>query len=95
MTAATMKTIAAGNTVVLKPSEYTPLSVLALAHVMNQALPEGVLQVLAGDGRARPTVRPLSPAEMRTRGSSGSRLSPNSSAAGRGPSEAVPRTRLG
>ena len=39
-----------GNTVVLKPSEYTPLSVLALAHVMNQALPEGVLQVLAGDG---------------------------------------------
>ncbi|CVN06873.1 aldehyde dehydrogenase family protein [Micrococcus luteus] len=39
-----------GNTVVLKPSEYTPLSVLALTHVMNQALPEGVLQVLAGDG---------------------------------------------
>ena len=39
-----------GNTVVLKPSEYTPLSVLGLVHVMNQALPEGVLQVLAGDG---------------------------------------------
>ncbi|WP_431860107.1 aldehyde dehydrogenase family protein [Micrococcus terreus] len=39
-----------GNTVVLKPSEYTPLSVLGLAHVMNQVLPEGVLQVLAGDG---------------------------------------------
>ena len=39
-----------GNTVVLKPSEYTPLSVLGLAHVMNQALPAGVLQVLAGDG---------------------------------------------
>lgn len=39
-----------GNTVVLKPSEHTPLSVLALAAVMNQVLPSGVLQVLAGDG---------------------------------------------
>ncbi|WP_261624256.1 aldehyde dehydrogenase family protein [Nesterenkonia marinintestina] len=39
-----------GNTVVLKPSEHTPLSVLALAAVMNQVLPEGVLQVLTGDG---------------------------------------------
>ena len=32
-----------GNTIVLKPSEYTPLSVLALAHVMNTALPADVL----------------------------------------------------
>lgn len=39
-----------GNTVVLKPSEYTPLSVLALAAVMNQALPEGLLQVVPGGG---------------------------------------------
>lgn len=37
-----------GNTVVIKPSEYTPLSVLALGAVLNQVLPEGVLQVLAG-----------------------------------------------
>lgn len=37
-----------GNTVVLKPSEYTPLSVLALAVVMNQVLPEGLLTVIAG-----------------------------------------------
>lgn len=37
-----------GNTVVVKPSEYTPLSVLALVHVMNTALPDGVLQVVAG-----------------------------------------------
>lgn len=37
-----------GNTVVLKPSEYTPLSVLALVHVINQVLPEGVLHVVAG-----------------------------------------------
>ncbi|MCW4463912.1 aldehyde dehydrogenase family protein [Glutamicibacter sp. MNS18] len=37
-----------GNTVVMKPSEYTPLSVLALGHVLNQVLPAGVLQVIAG-----------------------------------------------
>lgn len=37
-----------GNTVVMKPSEYTPLSVLALAHVLNQVLPAHVLQVVAG-----------------------------------------------
>lgn len=38
-----------GNTVVVKPSEYTPLSVLALVAVMNEELPEGVLIALAGD----------------------------------------------
>ncbi|KZE94863.1 Phenylacetaldehyde dehydrogenase [Agromyces sp. NDB4Y10] len=38
-----------GNTVVVKPSEYTPLSVLALAEVFNRHLPEGVLTVIAGD----------------------------------------------
>ncbi|KAE8765775.1 aldehyde dehydrogenase family protein [Georgenia thermotolerans] len=37
-----------GNTVVMKPSEYTPLSVLALAHVLNEVLPEGVLRVVSG-----------------------------------------------
>ncbi|WP_341392866.1 aldehyde dehydrogenase family protein [Arthrobacter sp. G119Y2] len=37
-----------GNTVVMKPSEYTPLSVLALAAVINQALPGDVLQVVSG-----------------------------------------------
>ena len=37
-----------GNTVVAKPSEYTPLSVLGLAHVLNQVLPEGLLTVVAG-----------------------------------------------
>lgn len=38
-----------GNTAVVKSSEYTPLSVLALIHVMNTALPEGILHVVAGD----------------------------------------------
>ena len=38
-----------GNTVVVKPSEFTPLSVLALAEVFNRHLPEGVLTVISGD----------------------------------------------
>ncbi|MCJ7858451.1 aldehyde dehydrogenase family protein [Corynebacterium kalidii] len=37
-----------GNTAVVKPSEYTPLSVLSLVHVLNQALPDGVLHVVSG-----------------------------------------------
>ena len=39
-----------GNTVVVKPSEYTPLSVLALAEVLNTVLPEDVLTVVPGAG---------------------------------------------
>ncbi|AXL13172.1 aldehyde dehydrogenase family protein [Microbacterium foliorum] len=38
-----------GNAVVVKPSEYTPLSVLALVEVFNAHLPEGVLSVVVGD----------------------------------------------
>ncbi|MBT2500409.1 aldehyde dehydrogenase family protein [Agromyces sp. ISL-38] len=38
-----------GNTVVVKPSEYTPLSVLALVAVLNEVLPEGVVTAVAGD----------------------------------------------
>ncbi|KNC17830.1 aldehyde dehydrogenase [Arthrobacter sp. RIT-PI-e] len=37
-----------GNTVVMKPSEYTPLSVLALVKVLHLAIPEEVLHVVAG-----------------------------------------------
>ena len=39
-----------GNAVVVTPSEYTPLSVLGLLKVVNSVLPEGVLQVVSGDG---------------------------------------------
>ncbi|MGX5771421.1 aldehyde dehydrogenase family protein [Microbacterium trichothecenolyticum] len=38
-----------GNTVIAKPSSYTPLSVLALAEVFNRHLPEGVLTVVSGN----------------------------------------------
>lgn len=38
-----------GNTVVVKPSGYTTLSVLALIEVMNQVLPRDVLIGVAGD----------------------------------------------
>ncbi len=41
----------AGNAVLLKPSEYTPLVGLRIARLFRDAgLPDGVLQVLTGDG---------------------------------------------
>lgn len=39
-----------GNTVVAKPSEHTTLSGLALATVLNDVLPAGVLEVVTGGG---------------------------------------------
>jgi acyl-CoA reductase-like NAD-dependent aldehyde dehydrogenase len=38
-----------GNTVVVKPSEHTPLSVLALVGVLNSVLPADVLTAVAGE----------------------------------------------
>ncbi|KFF60011.1 aldehyde dehydrogenase [Cryobacterium sp. MLB-32] len=38
-----------GNSVVVKPSEYTPLSVLALVAVINEVLPAGLVTVVSGD----------------------------------------------
>jgi aminobutyraldehyde dehydrogenase len=42
--------LAAGNTVVLKPSEQTPLSSLLLAQVAAEIFPKGVLNVICGRG---------------------------------------------
>jgi betaine-aldehyde dehydrogenase len=47
--------LAAGNTIVLKPSDTTPVSTLLLAEVAAEFLPPGVLNVICGDrdtGRA-------------------------------------------
>jgi acyl-CoA reductase-like NAD-dependent aldehyde dehydrogenase len=57
--------LAAGNCVVMKPDEKTPLTLLALARVAHEAgLPRGVLNVVTGTGAevgarlvAHPTVR--------------------------------------
>jgi len=44
--------LAAGNAVVLKPAEYTPLTALAFAEICIEAgLPAGVLNIVTGDGR--------------------------------------------
>lgn len=59
--------IATGNTLVLKPSEQTPLTALKLAEAFAQLLPPGVVNVLCGRGEpvgatlaAHPRVRMVS-----------------------------------
>ena len=43
--------LAAGNTIVLKPAEFTPLSALLFAEISREAgLPPGVLNIVTGDG---------------------------------------------
>ncbi|MFO1351317.1 MAG: gamma-aminobutyraldehyde dehydrogenase [Gammaproteobacteria bacterium] len=42
--------LAAGNTVVLKPSEQTPLTALKLAAIANELFPPGVLNIVTGRG---------------------------------------------
>jgi aldehyde dehydrogenase (NAD+) len=43
--------LAAGNTVVLKPAEFTPLTALAFAEICREAgLPTGVVNIVTGDG---------------------------------------------
>ncbi|PLL10894.1 aldehyde dehydrogenase [Tabrizicola sp. TH137] len=43
--------LAAGNTIVLKPAEYTPLTALLFAEITREAgLPKGVLNIVTGDG---------------------------------------------
>jgi aldehyde dehydrogenase (NAD+) len=45
--------LAAGNTVVLKPAETTPLTALLFCDVLRQAeVPAGVVNIVTGDGRA-------------------------------------------
>src|SRR5437868_7718604 len=44
--------LAAGNTLVLKPAEFTPITALAFAEICQEAgLPSGVVNIVTGDGR--------------------------------------------
>ena len=44
--------LATGNTVVLKPAEFTPLTALAFAEICQEiGLPPGVVNIVTGDGR--------------------------------------------
>jgi succinate-semialdehyde dehydrogenase/glutarate-semialdehyde dehydrogenase len=42
--------LAVGNTVICKPSEKTPLATAEVVRLLNEDLPDGVLQVAVGDG---------------------------------------------
>ena len=42
--------LAGGNTVVLKPSEQTPLTALAFGKILAGILPEGVVNEITGQG---------------------------------------------
>jgi len=49
--------LAAGNTVVLKPAEYTPLTALAFAEIATEAgLPKGIVNIVTGDGETGATL---------------------------------------
>jgi acyl-CoA reductase-like NAD-dependent aldehyde dehydrogenase len=58
--------LSAGNTVVLKPSPFTPLSSLKVGEVLREVLPAGVLNVISGGNEAgaamtaHPLVRKIS-----------------------------------
>ncbi|HAV76969.1 MAG TPA: aldehyde dehydrogenase, partial [Anaerolineae bacterium] len=47
--------IAMGNTVVLKPAEYTSLTALLFAEIIQNILPPGVVNIITGDGRVAGT----------------------------------------
>ena len=44
-----MPALRTGNTVVIKPSPFTPLSTIRMVELMNEVLPEGVLNVITSD----------------------------------------------
>ncbi len=63
----------AGNTVVLKPAEATPLSGLLMADMLSDVVPAGVLNVIVGDGPALPQ-RLVQHADVHRIGFTGSEL---------------------
>jgi len=62
--------IAAGNTIVLKPSDTTPASTLVLAEIASEFLPAGVFNVVTGDrSTGRAMVENLTPQMISLTGS--------------------------
>jgi acyl-CoA reductase-like NAD-dependent aldehyde dehydrogenase len=55
----------AGNTVVLKPAEATPLSALLLGEIIREVLPAGVVNIVVGDGPEAPETLVAHPAIRR------------------------------
>lgn len=47
-----MPAILAGNTVVIKPSPFTPLSTMLAVQIMNEVLPAGVINVVTSDDQS-------------------------------------------
>ncbi len=48
--------VLSGNTVVIKPSPYTPLATLRLVELMNEVLPRGVVNCVTGDDDLGPAM---------------------------------------
>ena len=46
----TIPALRTGNTVVMKPSEYTPIATLRAVEIMNDILPPGVVNIVTGNG---------------------------------------------
>ncbi len=58
--------LAAGNTIVVKPASYTPLSAVMLGEIANEAgLPPGVLNIVTGPGSTVGTVMATDPSVRR------------------------------
>ncbi|MFE4042508.1 aldehyde dehydrogenase [Priestia sp. YIM B13490] len=58
--------LASGNTVVIKPASYTPLSAIMLGEIANEAgLPPGVLNIITGPGNTVGTIMSTHPSVRR------------------------------
>ena len=66
MTWKTSAALASGNTVVIKPASYTPLSAVMLGEIANEAgLPPGVLNIITGPGNTVGTTMSTHPSVRR------------------------------
>lgn len=57
----TAPSIAAGNTIIIKPGEQAPLTVMRMAEIVNTILPDGVVQAVPGKGIVVPQALTTSP----------------------------------